>query len=708
MRSIPFRLLAVLLVSCAGESPELPVVRSAGQETGAAAMPGVLAPVPARSSGREVEAPTANEDRPLVDPLVVRGEVVDARGGRGVEGITILLIHDLGRFRATSDAAGRFEVRVPRDEGAVRLWVGVKTGWRWRGDWPYPQRGLSPEERSGEAPLRIEVAERLARPVHGVAIDAETGAPLPRFPFNVQHGSRPSVVTSILTDEEGRFVSDVAIVGGKVGLRPGRGEGWPVRNQLDLFHDGAPLTLAFHAGPRIPVRLVGHAPAEVEDLQLVVLRRGQAKPCAKTHLRVDPNGNLWARPPLARDRPAASEVVSLFVADEVGHRIGHVEARWSDLRGAHDAPPLVFPMQLAGAVRATTNLADARPLEDDEISFPRSGDRVRVRTEVPGATFPGASWRCSAGKWLPPGEVRVSAAARSYAAAEALVEITPDATTEVELTLRPTADRRRVRGRVRTKTGTAFDQAHVYVALRDDPSRRWSVSWERQRFCGTGLDYAMREQVVGGVPTARFELESVPPGPLVVTASRWASLPASIEIHGDPSGDVEIDIVLQDGEDVRGFGMRATDAETGEPLSFIANGRVLDGGPPLATGGPWLGLGDPRDCTFEWAVQKAGWRPAYGTHRDFECDDGGSWWAEVALVKGWGTRLEVVDPEGAPVPGATVLLDGSEAGLTDAAGQLELAAETKPLGIEVRSPGGEVVVHVPDHAPWQTARVRGR
>ncbi len=99
----------------------------------------------------------------------------------------------------------------------------------------------------------------------------------------------------------------------------------------------------------------------------------------------------------------------------------------------------------------------------------------------------------------------------------------------------------------------------------------------------------------------------------------------------------------------------------------------------------------PAGGRIEWTLAADGYAPVFGTEGDFALSEGVDT-AEVALRRGWATRLRVV-AAGArhPIVGAVVVLDGDHVATTDATGHVELFRAIEPQQIEILYPKWEVL-----------------
>ena len=141
---------------------------------------------------------------------------------------------------------------------------------------------------------------------------------------------------------------------------------------------------------------------------------------------------------------------------------------------------------------------------------------------------------------------------------------------------------------------------------------------------------------------------------------------------------------------------RVFDAVTREPIfDFEARRLALsisnDSGVFLHTGPIELGT-FPLQGAFRWSLWSDGHAPAFGDETSFVEKDGRRV-AEVALARGWGTKLFALarDPVARPRAGAEVHVDGRFAGRTASDGMIALFQSEAPKKLEVRATGFELV-----------------
>ena len=189
-----------------------------------------------------------------------------------------------------------------------------------------------------------------------------------------------------------------------------------------------------------------------------------------------------------------------------------------------------------------------------------------------------------------------------------------------------------------------------------------------------------------------FEFESLPKGEYLITLSSisaWRWNPTSLRVAAPAQGltflrydlDRSSQLVFQvrdraSGERIEKFDVRALQLSPSEE-----SGVFLHTG-PLETSAV------PDDAHFQWSLSAEGYRPVFGDETAF-VRRGGERVAEIALERGWATKVLVLvrDPLAKPGAHATVELDGKAVGVTGEDGMLAIAAPKPPEKLAVRLPG---------------------
>jgi len=642
----------------------------------------------------------------IAQPGRIFGRVVDVRTGEGIAGATVRL-----RLRKTPK-----QVQVTEDDGnfsfvpaveprSAGLYVIPPPGWRWITPDRNSVSTLTKEQREGREELCIKVAENRTGPVHGIAVDQLHGAPLPSFAFSIafpaaNRRGKPDRV-EVVTDDLGRFRIDHSVRGGRVGVSPSKGGARAVRQKQDCLIPevgSPPWSIVFAAGPRLELELRGAVPEDPTGLDLLLLYAGEKRVRSRTGLRVDADGAVWARPPYPRGLEAGSRVV-LAVLDPAGFVFG---ARSMELPDAEPLTPLVLELERTAVLKLEVEQERPDRIElVHSVAYRVEGDRFvpveqdpwwrepavlreLVRLDRRGA-LPAATLRLSAGRWLPPGPYELTVSTRLHQEQVFTPVLEAGRVKQLSVTLTPVKLARTVRGTARTETGGPLKDFKLTLSLVEHPECSWITTYERHRFCGNGMDHGVLVEEVDETELGTFLFEAVPAGAVSVRA--WSqSVACAVEVRETDSGDLAVDVVQLDGAG-DGYGFRVRMPDGSPAKGFTVGTRPRDGGSMLFDKGrneEPIARGVPEARSLEWAVWRRGTRPVYGTQADFLPEGGGRFFAQVQLESGWGTRILVCDPNGTPLLGADVMVDGERAGVTDPRGQLELERAQRPDSIEVR------------------------
>ncbi len=217
-----------------------------------------------------------------------------------------------------------------------------------------------------------------------------------------------------------------------------------------------------------------------------------------------------------------------------------------------------------------------------------------------------------------------------------------------------------------------------------------------------------------GRRVARFEFADLPEQGYRLQVEKddffsWDPLRLSVR---PPADDVRIRIA--DGVPNAGYVFRLRDADTGETLPAFGltlefpgsrmTPRRLDGHSDA------IFLGHvPLDRPLLWRLDCGGHAPAIGTQAAFQVVEtrGASEVrvCELELRAGWGEYYQFLDARNRnALPGVHVLLDGNDAGTSDARGCVLVRARTQPQNIEFTRPGQGIEAP----RPLRTGKRNGR
>ena len=186
----------------------------------------------------------------------------------------------------------------------------------------------------------------------------------------------------------------------------------------------------------------------------------------------------------------------------------------------------------------------------------------------------------------------------------------------------------------------------------------------------------------GDFPAGRYELRVRDKGYLAWDPDRAVVSPPSTETV----------FLVQDDQPNADFVFRVRDADDGTELQGAQVAFQMRG-----QGAPWTKLAPgtpalaryPVDRPFRWRLDLEGYRTAIGDEKAFSIEDERDGrarrLAEVDLRRGWGEVFRVVsNSRGRPLAGASVVLDGREAGTSGSDGLVVVSAPEKPARVEVR------------------------
>ena len=641
-----------------------------------------------RRAVRPDASPFPSPSRPLVvvPPRegwpVVRGRVVDARTGVGVEGCRVRVQGgDEFLSEGKSDLQGHLALTArPKLERAT-ICALPDSPWRWRRSgglpWMYTMP-LPQAQAAGEQEVVLEVAERRVGTLRGVARAVLDGAPIPDHRFEIATRplqGRPARTHQVAADAEGRYsISDLQ--GGRVRLRAIPGQAPPAKNELDLISGLAEDTdLFFDVGPVVRLALEGEVPDDPAALRVQLYRPGFPRCLVDSALRPTASGfqaRLDARACRVRHDP---ELV-LAVVDADGMRCGALRVRWTELA---DGTTRCVAIAHTGVVRVTTRAGG-------KGSPPERYRGVRLQ---PVGDLEVDPWRLHLGRWLPPGQYELVHRERGMVPRDYPLTLPPGQVRTVVFVRQELEEVRRVRVLFQDETGEGLLPATLTLSLRDRPWNSWNgYLIAKPLMCGTGIDAAALLDKPVDPREGHFVYDQVPPGELEVSLKKYGGYleePHRVEISGPPDGEQLVTVTRF--AYPRGFGFRwDVDAV---PYARLTT-RVLDGGEDpvgaFAAGGI-AGPIDPRTRRFEWALESWGRRPVFGDQESFVEVEPGRWFADIDFEPGCEFRLTVRDEEGRPLPGVLASAAGRELGLTDADGRLQVIDLEDPDQLELELDG---------------------
>lgn len=200
---------------------------------------------------------------------------------------------------------------------------------------------------------------------------------------------------------------------------------------------------------------------------------------------------------------------------------------------------------------------------------------------------------------------------------------------------------------------------------------------------------------VDGVTVQGFQLGGLAPG-------RYRVIPAHSQLYRVTPPEIQVSesaadlsFTLEDEVPSASVKLEVVDQDSGDPLGSATFHLVYPGSAGRefqAHRGVVELHGLPEGAAFTWTLTGPGYRSILGTERDLATGVGPLTW-ELALQRGFGGLVRIVDGVGKPVAGRRVLGDGLSLGTTDAEGRLLISTERAPDALEVsgyRLPDGSV------------------
>ncbi|HKD99998.1 MAG TPA: sigma-70 family RNA polymerase sigma factor [Planctomycetota bacterium] len=538
-------------------------------------------------------------------------------------------------------------------------------------------------------PTRNAVAvEAGTAALEGEILDVETREPVPYFAFDVSDagGARES----LSADDGGRFRTSRAYAPGELVIayedQPGMAVGHRARIRHDhRVADGRAPSASFfvRAGPTYWLDLAPPDGLRAADFEALLRGRG-------TERTVHGKGGMpvvlapvqdgappWVRFGIdVRSTATMGDPWTLHVISRDGFWWGSSTV---DRITGHSREPVAIALHPAGVVRGRLLSSTGAPLRHGTV---RPGWPIRERR----AGLPFGSVRAqtsSAGEFelrgLEAGAYTLRATAPFHDAAVETVVVEPGRVVERDLVLQRSPSAGDVRGRVRSQTGR-FDLAmSVEILAPNQPPGT--------KLTDTPVEWSgLPNERVGtfrfeGIPAGRYTVYPAPPHPLVL-----ATRPKSLMVE---PGDAEVEFeLLDDDPEAAELVIEARDAASGAEIPMVDVLCFVEGhGTQLMTnytcGTPFYG-GVPPDQRMQIDVRTVGYVPASGTDASFVEDGKGRRVMRVRLDPGWGITVFVEDDAGAGVAGAAVLVDGEEAGVTDASGLLPIVRASAPRTLGAR------------------------
>jgi len=559
--------------------------------------------------------------------------------------------------RATSSADGRFRLPAPGKGGAS---VRLRPDPRWT--FVVDELQLDRLSASGESELQFRARAAEQGPFRGILVDARTGEPIPDFHFMCW--DTVGTDNHLTTDERGRF-----------GTQQGYGVG-RIRLALSDFEGSfARYGTCDHArlepdeDSRIPVRvgptyhLAFTAPEGYVVSQFFAEVRGHRRtarhyPGFFMRSRLRDGDHPWVRLHTDELTEGPGPPWYLTVVSDDG--------LWSGSVPVHS---LVGIQAQALSLRVTLG-GNLRGRVQDDAREPLSVN-LHLRSTLTG--WEDWTWSDREGDLdyggLEPGEYELSIATEQHEPWSSLVRIERGEVTLLRADLVRRAVAGAIEGSVSTESGA---RRSLWVEARhsqDGSLRRAAVEWSSDEGRWQGR-FRIPDLTQGAwelrITAEELGLVSEPPLRVLRAPSRAASFHLLDDV---PTTVWSMQVVDAAGAPIEGA--QAT-LET-------AAGRVLFAG-PVGTGRVLGTL--PLTSDLHWLAWAPGHRLVEGDQRAF-APRGEGRLARVTLAPGWGARLTLMRPDGRPVPGVSLLLDGEPTASSDALGRLLVARDSAPQELVV-------------------------
>jgi hypothetical protein len=538
---------------------------------------------------------------------------------------------------------------------------------------PDPEREVLPQADVGSG-TSVPTPPPDSAPLRGLLTDAATGEALPFYLLRVTDGSRRR--EDLFTDEQGRFASASPTPSGTIRIQPMDTVLHPrslpeIVREHRVTNGAAPdFNLAVASGPtfRLAITPADAIPPTEFRARLNVAGPGyQRATIADEPVRTPLSGEApWVRfAPVAEDFDHADWIE---IQSRDGLWVGRGTA--AAVRGVALDP---VPVQLDARAVLEGKVVDAAgtPVPDADLSLfndPTNEKRlVGSRRSDKDGRFRFEALRGGPG--------RLTVKTLRHGPKEASVRLPAGfvATQDFVLEQLPVAGD--IRGRLESETGTYASRVEVSLSVKESRSAKARVRWEE----------------IEGRKIGLFEFTALPAGTyaLRVEDDSWLRWDPKTLTVSPPSAEARF--VAHDDLALADFAFRARDADNGAKLDgVLAAIQVKD------RRGVWRRLAYeapalerfPLELHFTWRLDLDGYRPAVGDEKVFSLEEtrGGRVWrfAEVDLERGWQDTFRILGgPKRKPLAGATVRLDGRDAGTSGKEGLVTVRASEKPRLIEV-------------------------
>ncbi len=640
------------------------------------------------SRGAELElAATGEDDAPARNlgtgaARALRGRVVEANSGEGLADFAVTVLGAEGfATEVSSDERGRFLLDVPQPT-SLRLRVACPYGWitvnapstvEPNAQGEYDEIVLR-ARAAGFAPLRVQL------------VDERTLEPVPFYLVRV--GTRNGSRAEAWSDAQGVLSTDHELGEGTLLLfgydsrhadaQESKAYWYREFEHHPLAEGATPETLPIPVGPTYRLELDAPREAPLERLAAVLTSTAPSHASAgmlqwSTLAYLRSRDGWWVRfPPrmFLRDRPG---VLTLLSADGRWWGEGQVSTR-------QGIDPRMIAVRLERRAKVQGRTVD------------RSGESLaNVHVALFGVDRSGEFRELERGRssgnglfeftYLRSGRYVARAASPQTAAAQHEFTLSGQEDVEFEIVL--------------DRVGSASIRGAVIAP--DELGEIEAVNVTLRSAQGGGGVLETTAALSPGSRPRRFEFafEDVSSGVYSVSASPIAQHPldaltAQAQVLA-PGPELTLELPRE--SEVRCVDLRAVDAKTGARLAGaqldFVNHEMFSA--PSKTSGKYIRCvaASPRDSDVVWVVTDDGYAPRFGALSELTFVNGEAQ-LELALERGWGARIEVLETDLTPAAGVDVLIDGERAARTDASGACVLQRATAPRSLELRRPGWRV------------------
>lgn len=632
----------------------------------------------------DLDGSAGAEDGARSDLITIRGRVIHAGIGRGLEGFRVRLWTTLGIAGETeSDEHGYFGFPASTDPAA---WVQVVAleGWAIKTD----TIDISADK------LVFRALPEVRGTLGFQFLDAETAEPVPYYTLDLWEQEDSEMYEEIVSDSEGRARTQVAFAGSRLAFREiDHPETTSTRSrhihslvQAPSGDEHRPLQL--HVGPTYDLELTLPAGLEARQFEAVLVpaqRRydGSQRNGWPVPLRVskdaDGQPRVWVRfLPWSMmwpfDDPEESGPITLELHESVGRWFG--SARVDTVSGIQPGS-IAIQLQELAQVRGCVVDSDGKPVGEVSVRLDPAHDaavRWSFDEQATGANGVFAFKGLFPGAWL----LRAQTTDRGLG--ELALNLTSGERREVDVTLVPVPTAP-IRGRVVSENGKYGGDTWLWIEPVDTELLSLGITRE--------VKWNKREEPIregtfdfGELPIGEYRLQ-------VDSFSDYPWLPSQLVVTNP---DLDIELRLMNGAPL---GSLAFTLETVPADSIYLRWTQDDlGHEELLTDEfitfPLMRPGAPLD----WTLLSEGMLPVQGDETDLRPIPEGPWSgahvANVAFQPGWGRIVVVRDENQERLPGTTILLDDRRVGETGPESRLIVSADEAPRAVTAQRSGWKV------------------